>query len=345
MSNKQPDEADQLKAGTASADAKAGTKVVAAKVPRVKTLREIMTASREQAFSQKDTNVLTTGHYRLDYITGGLRRGFTWLIGADTSFGKTSFLIALADENLQAGKRVLIVSGEDPDTLYGDRFMVRRTRVDALAYRDRRLTPDDRNRILEAEQRAQPLPVYVDAMGWKIEDLAPHLMNIIREHKIDLVAFDYIQELHSKRRFQDERVKFKEIASISRRVAKESNIAGMILSQLTFSQDSSGKTKVPNRHNIRECRDIANAAEVILIGFEPDKAIEDESGNVLVAAGTKCMLVDKVKNGPRGAKVPLDWDTKSACFNAVLDPMREANRAAEREYDELGQDFDSRFGG
>jgi replicative DNA helicase len=319
--SKQPDEADSLKAGTASPDPTKGTRIVAAEVPRVRSLRDIMTASRERAFTagQGDDKRLTTGHYRLDYITGKIRPGFVWLIGGDTSVGKTSLLVSIADENLLQGKKVLIVSAEDPEELYGDRFMVRRTGIDAIAYRDGKLTPDDRQKVLEAETNAGPMPVYVEAIGWKIERLEPHLRSIIKDCSIDLIAYDYIQEFESKNRHQDERTKYKEIAKVCRRVAKESKIAGVILSQLTFSQD--GKTKVPNRHNIRECRDIANAAEVILIAFEPDKAIEDDRGDVIVPAGTKCIHVDKVKNGPRGAKVPLDWDQRSASFRTVHDPL------------------------
>jgi replicative DNA helicase len=332
------DEADHLRDGTADPDPKAGTRVVAAKVPRVLTLQDIMRKSREQAFSRDEARVLTTGHYKLDRFTGGFRKGFTWLLGADTSFGKTSFLVAIADENLRQGKRVLIVSGEDPDVLYGDRFMVRRSRVNAMRYRDRRMTRDELAAVLEAESKAEPLPVYVDASGWKIEDLAPHLETIVREHKIDLVAYDYIQELTSKRRFQDERVKFKEIAAVCRQVAKRSNIAGLILSQLTFN--SEGKSKVPNRHNIRECRDIANASEVILIGFEPETDIKDpKEDRVLVPAGTKCMLVDKVKNGPRGSKVPLVWNEDGAFFEAVKDPEQDAFDRQASEYENWTKDF------
>lgn len=336
---KQPDEADRLKAGTASSDPKAGTVVVAADVPRVRTMREIMTASRERAFSagKSDDARLTTGHYRLDYITGKIRPGFVWVFAGDTSIGKTSWLVSVADENLLRGRSVMIVSAEDPEELYGDRFMVRRTRIDAIAYRDGKLTPEDRAKIIEEENRARPEPVYVEAIGWKIEKLERHLMGIVKEAKVELIAFDYIQELESQRKHQDERTKYKEIAKVCRRVAKSSGIAGIILSQLTFTQENKGK--VPNRHNIRECRDIANAAEVILIAFEPEKDITDSSGTVLVPAGTKCVHVDKVKNGPRGAKIPLDWDTRSACFNAVKSPEQEAADAIAEEFPVADDDY------
>lgn len=320
MTEAQPhedDEADMQKAGNLPPDPRTGTRVVAAKVPRVLSVQQLLTGSRERAFMRRDeASIMTTGHYRLDDITGGIRKGFSWLFGADTSFGKSTWLISVADENIKRGKKVLIVSSEDPEEIYADRLMVRRARVDAKRFRDRKLEGDEMQRVLDVEQSAEPIPVYMDASRWPVEELEKHLEKIITEQAIDVVAFDYIQEFKSSKRWQDERVKFREIASVLRHVGKKLKVASILFSQLTLDAD----TKIPTRRNIRECRDIANASEVILIGFEPDTDIKDKAGATVVDAGTKCVLVDKVKNGPRGGKVPLDWNKDYACFDAVADP-------------------------
>lgn len=183
-------------------------------------------------------------------------------------------------------------------------------------------------RVLDVEQSGRTVPAFFDAKGWHIEELAGEdylrgkrdkpgpLVQAIREHKIDLIAFDYLQEFSSKRRHQDERVKFREIAKVMRFVSKSEKIAGVIFSQLTLDAE----TKIPTRKNIRECKDVANASEVILIGFEPEKDVTRKNGSVLITAGTKTILVDKVKNGPKGQKVPLSWNKESACFNRVEAP-------------------------
>lgn len=314
----QPDEADMQKAGTLPEDPKSGTKVVAAKVPRVLSVQQLLTGSRERAFMRRDeAQIMTTGHYRLDEITGGVRRGFSWLFGADTSFGKSTWLVSFADENIKRKKKILIVSSEDPEEIYADRLMVRRARVDAMRFRDQKLEPAEMQRVLDVEQSAEPIPVYMDASRWPVEDLSLHLDKVITEQAIDAVCFDYIQEFKSSKRWQDERVKFREIASMLRHVGKKRKVASILFSQLTLDEN----TKIPTRRNIRECRDIANASEVILIGFEPDTDIKDKAGTVVVNAGTKCVLVDKVKNGPRGGKVPLTWNSAHACFDAVPDPF------------------------
>jgi replicative DNA helicase len=309
-----PDEAELHKAGNLPTDPRAGTKPVALAVPRVHTVRELLTGAAVRSLSREVSTACMTGHYRLDDITGGIRRGFTWLFGADTSFGKSSWLISVADENIRRGKRVLICSSEDMPDVYADRLLARRAQISAKGLRDRQLVRSEVSAIQQAVNEAEPVPVYIDARRWPVEDLIPHLRTIIKEEKIDIVAFDYIQEFQSKKRWQDERVKYREIASQLRHVAKDANIAAILFSQLTLSQD----TKIPNRSNIRECKDIANASEVIVIGFEPDKEIPTVKGPP-IEPGTKCLFVDKCKNGPRGVKFPMFWNDISASFSAVHD--------------------------
>lgn len=325
-----PDEADLHKAGKLPSDPKEGTKPVAQNVPRVHTVSDLLIESRKRAFDTTKLDVCTTGHYRLDAITGGIRKGFTWLFGADTSFGKSSWLICVTDENIKLGKKVLIVSSEDTEEVYGDRLMVRRAGVSATNFRDRKLDEAERALVDIAAQKAEHVPVFIDARRWCVEDLIPHLRKVIKEEGVDVVAFDYVQEFRSKKRWQDERIKYKEIASQLRHVAKDEKVAGLLFSQLTMTES----TKIPTRANIRECRDIANASEVILIGFEPDKMIE-VPGREPIQAGTKCLLIDKCKNGPRGGKLPMDWCSKTASFKRVLDPD------AQRFADVVGDQFDN----
>jgi replicative DNA helicase len=318
------DQADMHAAGKPLPDAKANVRPLALNVPRVLTVKDLLEASVVKLREPKGANC-TTGHAELDLITGGFRPGFSWLFGATTSWGKSSFLVALVDDNLRAKKRVLIVSSEDTEEVYGDRLMVRRARVPATDYRDKKLTQDDLNRVAEVARLAEELPVFVDARRYPVEDLAGHLTKIIREHKIDLVAFDYVQEFRSKRRWQDERVKYREIASVLRHVTKDAKVAGIIFSQLTTGEN----TKIPTRDNIRECRDMAHAAEVILLGFEPTADIK--LGDATIEAGRKCIYVDKVKNGPRNRIVKMSWNAELASFGSDADDelRRLARMAAE----------------
>lgn len=321
-----PDENDKLKAGVLPTDPQNGAKPVngaaqrkAELEPRVLRVDELLADSYRRAFAKKDTaERCTTGLRWLDAVTGGLRGGFHWVLGAQTSWGKSSFAVMLVDENLARGKRVLIVSNEDSESIYGDRLMCRRARVNARRMRDGLLTDDERVSINDVMRRAERVPVFLDARRKEhreAEWVARQVERLVRDEGIDLVLYDYLQEFESAKRFQDERVKFKDIAATLRTVARGLNKPSVLFSQITEVQ---GK-KYPDKNSIRECRDVSNAAEVVLLGFTPSDGERK---------GEKCLFVDKVKDGPAGMIEAVEWDVEAACFGPRPgngDPERDAS--------------------
>jgi len=57
----------------------------------------------------------------------------------------------------------------------------------------------------------------------------------------------------------------------------------------------------------------------------------------MIQAGERCLFADKVKDGPRGALLPMKWDEHSACFDAIEDPEAAATRAL---VDDLSDNFE-----
>jgi replicative DNA helicase len=313
------DENDKLDAGTLPDDPGADARLVAADVPRVLTVKDLTTSALLRAMKRREFASCTSGHYRLDSITGGLKPGFVWAIGAATSWGKSSFLVMVTDENLKRKKRVLIVSSEDPEHIYGDRLMLRRAKVSADNLRMRRLSTDEQERMRRVASDAEDVPVFLDARSKSVEWLAPRIKKLIVEHSIDVVAYDYLQAFDNQQRQQDRRNQISYIARVLTDTAKTARPGG--IAGLLFSQITEDKTKPhPDKNSIRESRDVSNAAEVVLLGFTPTKEIVDHSGKVLVDADQHCLLVDKCKDGPRGALIPLDWDKTTASFVATTDP-------------------------
>jgi replicative DNA helicase len=335
---KPPDENDQLKDGTLPKDPKADTKTVAGQdIPRVLTVQQILKASMLRAESAKTRAFCTTGNWFIDDATGGMQPGDCWLFGADTSWGKSSWAIMIVDVNLHAGKRVLIVSSEDSEELYGDRLMCRRAGVDAKLYRNGTLSEAEWKAVRETVAKGEPVPVFVDARAHRIEKLAPHLDKIIQQQAIDMVIFDYLQEFQSARRHQDERIKFKEIAAVMRKVVKLNKKTGIIMSQLTITSTK----KYPDRNSIRESRDVSNAAETILIGYIPEEHIyvkdddNKDTEEILIEKGTRVTLIDKCKKGPRGGKFPMPWDDRTAAFTEVKDPEQQRIDNMAAQYSDL----------
>jgi len=341
------DENDRAREGKLPRDLKADTKPVGKKedeVARVLTVPQVLRASADRARAAKKRSFCTTGNWFLDDATGGMQGGDCWLLGADTSYGKSSLAVMIVDENLKRSKRVLVVTSEDDEELYGDRLMCRRAQIDAKRYRNGRLSVDEWQLVDRTVAAGEPVPVYFDCRPLVVEKAIPQLDKLIKEQAIDLVIFDYLQEFRSSHRYQDERVKYKEIASQLRRVCKLNKRCGLILSQLTMT----AQTKRPNRHNIRESRDVANAAETILVGFIPEEDIKsrDAEGNetedIAHHKGDRLILIDKCKRGPRNLTFDMPWDNDTASFKTVTEPEQDRldRMAAERAYDEYYEGFD-----
>lgn len=320
--------------------------------PRVHSVRDLLAGSAERAGNPKRLEVAcTTGHWELDMYTGGLRPGFAWVVGADTSWGKSTWAVSVADENIRKGKRVMIVSVEDPPELYGDRLLSRRAQVSAMRIMKGQCTGDELRKIHRVRDAAEDVPVYVQCGMRPIEAFAKQLTSIIRGEGIDVVIFDYLQEFQTSKRHQDERTRFKWTSGIMRDVIRSNDKTGIILSQLTITGDK----KIPDKHSIRESRDVSNAAEVVAIGFCPDEDVfkpspgRDSNGRDLqperlFEKGKKYLLLDKNKAGPPKKRIKLSWNEDLACFDQVEDPEQEWINQQARENDaDIGvsdDDFD-----
>lgn len=320
--NKTLDENDKLRAGKLSSNPEQNARVVSidgAPAPRVLTEREVLQAAATRAAIGTSGGSCTTGHYQLNAATGGIRPGHGWVFAATTNWGKSSWLVMVTDENLRLGKRVLIVSSEDDEAIYGARLLARRAKLDARRLRDGRLHGSEQAELDRVLAESGTKPLYLDARGKTAEWTAKQVGALIASEGIDLVAYDYLQEFTTSRPAENHRLTVKQIASTLRKVVKLAGKASVILSQVTESEQTH-KRPFPTRDMIRDCRDVANAAEVILIGYTPEKAVEKNDETIVVPAGSRAIYVDKVKDGPKGFAVHAEWDDSSASFNRMDAP-------------------------
>lgn len=330
---------DQLQAGELVDDLTKGATVMASDVPRTFTVSDLLTDSYERARAPRSQLACTTGHYAIDRATGGFEKGSVWAFGAETNWGKSSWLVMIADENIRAGRRVLIVSAEDDQKLYGDRLMLRRARVSAERFKAKQLQADERQRMHEVAAAGECQPVFFDARGRSVEWVASRTKQLVKEYGIDLVAFDYLQAFDSDKRHQDRRNQISYTARTLTDVPKLANISGIIFSQITVVE---GKP-YPDKNSIKESKDVGNAAEIVVMGFTAAKSIVRKDGTPLVEAGERALNLDKNKSGPKGM-FPVKWDTHSACFDVTLDP--EAQRYQEitgGQFDDFGDAPDPRY--
>jgi replicative DNA helicase len=321
------DDNDAAMNGTLPEDPAAGTKTVA-EAPRLRTAHDLIAGAMSRAFSREAPRAIPSGHHLIDQKTGGFKPGWCWVIGADTNVGKSTLAVAFADVALRLGKGVLIVSLEDSEDIYGDRLLLRRGRrdqyqkINADRLRTRTLTPDEMQIVTDVTNEAERKPMFLDAIGWSGQKLAKALARTLDAMpEIELVIVDYLGEIASEGRSEDRRNEVRAMASLVKSTVKSRRRCVIILSQITV--DEKNPDKFPRRHQIRDSRDVINGAEVVaMLGIVQADLPDKKTGDVILRAGERGLLLDKVKQGRKGM-VPLHWDDDAACFVDVEDPRHD----------------------
>jgi hypothetical protein len=252
----------------------------------------------------------STGSLQLDLATGGLCPRDVWVIGAPTSWGKSSYLCALFRLALAAGLRLLIVSGEDPIGLYAQRILTGLADVNATRARNAMLDPAERARLANVLAGVPDFPFFLDAIGRPAEAVAADIRSTIACSDAPgeqwIVCVDYIQAFRAQQQQQDKRNDIIACSRLFTNAIKQSGAAGVQFSQVTT---------VNGVARMREAEDLINMAEVGLYGEIEEEAVKmDRDGRKLEAVKVRSFRVSKVKNGAAGYTVPLAWDDNAACF-------------------------------
>jgi KaiC/GvpD/RAD55 family RecA-like ATPase len=241
----------------------------------------------------------------LDRITGGIKRGHVWAIGAPTNWGKTSLLLAILDHTIEVhGAKALLVTCEDDPDMIGDRWLARNAGIDGMAIRDKKLRGaefDKANDVLCAARALGPNAVVLDGRGQTVEAIANSVRSHVAAHGVQLVLVDYLQCIKTERATDDRRGEINHIARTLTDAIKVSGAAGVLASQLTGE-------------DLRESRDVEHAAEVVLIGKRNEE--------------TKAMTlwVKKNKTGPAHGEIEVELDPVTGALYQRRDadhPMRE----------------------
>jgi replicative DNA helicase len=230
----------------------------------VRSLAAMLAGLHERVSKSKPSRGVPCGVEHVDVLLGGFRPGRVTVLGASTSWGKSSFAVMVTDVGLRAGARILLVSGEDPEDMYAQRMMARRSSVNALRLRDGGpFTPDDHRRMVQVVQDAEDEPYFLNGVSKPVEYLAKAIEGIVGETSADLVIVDYVQAFSTTKRTQDRRNEVTHIFRTFADAIKASGAAGLILSQLRRLEEN----ERPGVHDLKESGDVENGAEHVLLGF------------------------------------------------------------------------------
>lgn len=298
---------DAIRAGAADTKAK------------VFTVAELLQNVAKEMQDERDPDTCSTGLPTLDHHTGGFQHKQVAVMGAATSWGKSSYAVFLSDITLAAGRRPLIVSFEDPEEMYGRRLMARRARVNPNVLRGgkRKRSNQEWDAVIDRAERAEKIPFFINAIGRSAERVATDIRCVCASEDIDLVMVDYLQAIQSAKRQQDRRNEVTYVARVMTDVIKSSGCAGLMFSQFKRQMKAGDK---PTMHDLKESGDLENAAEMVLVGF-----LNDEGNHIL--------RTEKVKDGMRRVEYELGWDGTYCGFTgevAVQDAPEDLDESEQR---------------
>jgi replicative DNA helicase len=279
---------------------------------RVETERGVLKAAADRALAGPRPMFASTGNVWLDDATGGIEPGLNWVVAAQSTFGKSTFAAAIADENL--GKRkMLIGSTEDIAALYGERILLRRTRCNATRLQQGRLYEHERQEIRDALARSRELPMFIDWNGATAEQIAADIAGdgkrpgIVQEHGTELILLDWLGKIPTEKRQDDARERVAHAYNCVSRAAKRIGCALVVFSQVTPQQG------IPTMQWIRDSKDVGHLADVVVLGLCNDTREPD--GKLLERK--RRWLIDKCKRGEAGRSLPTGWEDDSASFRPL----------------------------
>jgi replicative DNA helicase len=249
------------------------------------TMAEIEAEARGDA----PTGLTIDGFDDWNVLTGTMRRGEVVILAGRPSMGKTAVGLGAALGAARAGHGTLFVSLEMSVIELTKRAI---TDVIFEPYRSASyanvqkgdFSVYDRARLAEAREKleAWPLILHEDA-GLKIGRLAMMIRRyqrqmIARGQKLDCVFVDYLGLIRSDSAKQKRHEEVSEVSRTLKTIARELNIAMVVLSQLNREVEKR-EDKRPQLHDLRDSGEIEQDADTILFVYREQYYLERSEPN------------------------------------------------------------------
>lgn len=205
---------------------------------------------------------IATGLSDLDEIlNGGWHRGQLVVMAARPGMGKTALSLHNAIHAARAGYGVLYLSMEMVSSELADRSLACQGHVHLGHILSGNMTDNDWNGISTAMSKIQDIPLFIlDRPGLDFYRVATYARRHKRKNGLDLLVLDYLQLMSGA----DDEKRHSQIEEITRNLktlAKELNIAIILLSQLSRKTE---ETRRPKLSHLRDSGSIEQDADVVL---------------------------------------------------------------------------------
>lgn len=238
---------------------------------------------------------LPTGFKELDKITSGLQNSDLIVLAGRPSMGKTAFALNIALNAANNGFSVGVFSLEMSAEQLTLRLLSTESFISHQNIRNATISSDQWIELTNVAARLADLKLYIDdSAAINIMELRAKARKLKKEHNLDFLVVDYLQLLHSAKRYENRHQEVSDISRALKALAKELNIPILAGSQLSRAVDSR-VDKRPMLSDLRESGAIEQDADVIMFLYR-DVVYNPETENPSLAE----VIIGKQRNGPTG---------------------------------------------
>jgi replicative DNA helicase len=248
-------------------------------------------------FNKTNTGLtgIDTGFSKLNKITNGLQGGDLIIVAAETSQGKTSFALNLA-QRAGLSDPVYLVTCEMMPTQITSRMLAYDSEISSNHIQTGRLGTDETERLYHFAGQVAQNKLLINGNDNEINKIIASIRVFHATKGIKMVVIDYLQLINS----DDKGNKEQQVAKIARRLknlAKELNIPILLLSQLSRDKQN----PYPRLSRLRDSGQIEEAADIVIFIWRPELYnIDYFDFDNSTTAGRAQIIVAKGRNSGTG---------------------------------------------
>jgi len=258
---------------------------------------------------------IPSNYKKLDQMTSGFQKGDLVILAARPSMGKTALALCIAEAAAALGNSVGFFSLEMSAEQLTLRLLSSRAGIAHHNIRNATISSDEWLSLTSAAGHLSDLKLFIDDTAMlSIMDVRAKARKLKAEHNLQFLIIDYLQLLHTTKKYENRHQEVSEISRSLKALAKELGIPILALSQLSRAVESR-LDKRPMLSDLRESGAIEQDADLIMFLYR-DIIYNQDTENPALAE----LIIGKQRNGPTGT--------------VLLNFVREITRFEDADYDE-----------
>lgn len=243
----------------------------------------------------KGVTGIPTNFKKLDEFTSGFQKSDFIVLAARPSMGKTALALNLAESAANMGLVVGFFSLEMSAEQLTIRLLSTESGVPHQRIRNATINSDEWIELTNVAARISERKFFIDdTPSQSIMDVRAKARRLKHEHNLQFLIVDYLQLIHSNKKFENRHQEVSEISRSLKALAKELNIPVLALSQLSRAVDAR-MDKRPLLSDLRESGAIEQDADLIMFLYR-ESIYNPEVENPNLAE----LIIGKQRNGPTG---------------------------------------------